>query len=293
MSDPDAALIFLHIPKTAGSTLSKILQQHYSKAETVTLDLAGVAQFKSLPLEQRAQYRLVRGHFYFGLHRFIPRPSTYVTFLRHPIERAVSFYYYARSKPDHYLYPLLSAGEIDLKTLLDRGLTTELHNDQTRMLAGEEWEDPQRAVNVETLARARENLRRHFRVVGLQEEFDASVILLHRAFGWPMRSYKKQNVTKDKPLRQSLDVATRKLLEEKNSLDLELYEEARALFDEQCGAEGDAFVAALNKLRGGPGGGASRSGAFFRRILRWAENSLSRKNRHLLALCLAASSLAR
>ena len=86
------------------------------------------------PAAQRGRYRLIQGHLYFGLHRFIPRASTYVTFLRQPVERVLSFYYYARSTPDHYLYPLLAAERLDLKTLLARELTVELCNDQTRAL---------------------------------------------------------------------------------------------------------------------------------------------------------------
>lgn len=283
MSDPDAALIFLHIPKTAGSSLSKIIKQHYSKSETATLDKAGIARFKSLPAEQRARYRLIQGHLYFGLHRFIPRASTYVTFLRHPIERALSFYYYARTTPDHYLYPVLTSEDVDLNGMLARDLTIELQNHQTRMLAGNEWQNPQCAVTRTTLERAQENLRSHFRVVGLQEEFDASLLLLHRAFGWPVRSYARENVTEGKPREKPLDIETQRLLEEKNSFDLELYAYARNLFEEQCRTAGDSFAADLREMRKTDGGDSGLGP--FHYILRWAKDSLrSKSGSHLLAL---------
>src|ERR1700724_2464607 len=153
MPNQAEALIFLHIPKTGGSTLYKILERHFSPAETVTLDTPGVARFKTLPAAKRGRYRLIQGHMHFGLHRFIPRASTYVTFLRQPVERVLSFYYYARSTPDHYLYPLLTTGRVDLRTLLGRELTSELCNFQTRALAGDEWEDPPRIVTRGALAR--------------------------------------------------------------------------------------------------------------------------------------------
>src|SRR5438874_1730089 len=108
MSTRDEVLLFLHIPKTGGSTLSKILERQYPRAQTLTLDDQKIAQFKTLPVAERGRYCLVKGHLHFGLHHFIPRPSTYITLLREPVERVLSFYHYARSTPDHYLYTQLA-----------------------------------------------------------------------------------------------------------------------------------------------------------------------------------------
>jgi len=278
MPNQAEALIFLHIPKTGGSTLYKILERHFSPAETVTLDTPGVARFKTSPAEERGRYRLIQGHMYFGVHRFIPRPSTYITFLRHPIERVLSFYYYARSTADHYLYPLLTTGRLDLKTLLGRELTSELCNFQTRALAGDEWEDPQRIVTRDALERAKANLAKHFCVVGLLEEFDAGLLLLRRAFGWHWPFYVKENVTKEKPPNASMDVETRKSVEDTNSLDVELYEYARNLFHEQCRAAGDSFVADLShfrRLNAAHARSVPRFATSFRRVLRRLQSSLS------------------
>ena len=208
-----------------------------------------IAQFTALPAAERGQYRLIQGHLFFGLHRFIPRASTYITFLRRPVERLLSLYYYARSTPDHYLYPLVTAEGLDLRTLLAREVTLELRNAQTRLLAGDEWEDPQRVVTRAALEQAQANLRTHFRVVGLLEEFDASLLLLQRAFGWPFPFYVRENVTKEKPDDTSLDAETRRVIEDANSLDLELYEYARNLFEEQRRAEGESFDAELRHFR--------------------------------------------
>src|SRR5256885_12995965 len=130
MPHRDETLIFLHIPKTGGSTIYKVLERQSSRAKTFRLDSPQIARFKTLPAAQRGRYRLIQGHLYFGLHRFIPRASTYITFLRRPVERVLSFYYYARSTPDHYLYSQLVTERLDLKTLLARELTSELCNGQ-------------------------------------------------------------------------------------------------------------------------------------------------------------------
>ena len=248
MPHKNEALIFLHIPKTGGSTIYKVLERQYSRAQTLRLESPEIARFKMLPAAQRGRYRLIQGHLYFGLHRFIPRASIYITFLRRPVERVLSFYYYARSTPDHYLYSQLVTERLDLKTLLARELTSELCNGQTRQLAGDEWEDPERVVTRAALDRAQANLT-HFRVVGLLEEFDASLLLLRRAFGWHWPFYVKENVTKEKPDETFLDAETRGLIEEANRLDLELYEYARKLFDEHCRAAGDSFAEELCHFR--------------------------------------------
>jgi galactose-3-O-sulfotransferase len=278
MPNRNEALIFLHIPKTGGSTLYKILERQYSRAQTLRLEDPQIAAFKTLPAAQRGRYRLIEGHLHFGFHRFIPGPSTYITFLRLPVERVLSFYYYARSTPDHYLYPVLAGERLDLKTVLARDLTEEFRNGQTRLLAGDEWEDPQRVVTRDALDRAKANLRSHFRMVGLQEEFDASLLLLHRAFGWRLPFYRKENVTKEKPPDTSLDVETRKLIEDANFLDLELYEYARTLFEEQCRIAGDSFAADLyhfRRLNGDYAGSVPRFATSFRRMLRRLQHSLS------------------
>ncbi len=277
MPNQDETLIFLHIPKTGGSTLNKILRSQYSRSETVTLHAPKVEEFRALSAARRGRYRLIQGHLYFGLHRFIPRASTYITFLRQPVERVLSFYYYARSTPDHYLYPLLAAERLDLKTLLARELTVELCNDQTRAIAGDEWADQQRVVTRTALERAQANLRSHFRIVGLQEQFDASLLLLRRAFGWSLPFYLKENVTKEKPTDKSLDAETRRLVEDANSLDLELYEYARGLFEEQCRAAGDSFDADLchfRQLNDAHARSVPRFAGSFLRMFRRAQSSL-------------------
>ena len=93
MSIETEILIFLHIPKVGGMTLSKILERHYSPAQTLNFDAGDNQQtrFEAIPAPQRARSRLIKGHLFFGLHRCIEGPSVYVTFLREPIEREILF----------------------------------------------------------------------------------------------------------------------------------------------------------------------------------------------------------
>ena len=246
-------LIFLHIPKTGGSTLHKILERSYRRDQILTFDgrdhRREEEDFMRASEAQRARYRLIKGHVHFGLHRHVPGKSTYLVFMREPIARVLSFYNYARGSPEHYLYRLLNEERVDLKKVVELRVTHELFNQQTRMIAGDEWRDPKRPVDRAALERAQENLQKHFRVVGLMEEFDASLLLLRRfgLCGTPF--YFKANVTPKKASLAILNSETRAVLENGNSLDLELYQFAREQFETQRREAGETFDSELNRFR--------------------------------------------
>jgi len=232
-------VIFLHVPKTAGTTLHHILERCYPRNQICSFKdpnyRSELENFQKLSTETREAYRLIKGHLSFGFHRHLPGRSTYITFLREPVARALSFYHYARSHPEHYLYPLLGDDHVDLKILLRQRTPTthELFNLQTSMVAGDEWDDPERPADRAALERAKQNLRSHFDVVGLTEEFDTSLRLRRRRFGWKVRFYTRKNVTRRKDQIDNLDPETHSLLREANALDIELYQFARELFDAQ------------------------------------------------------------
>ena len=238
MKPGNETVIFLHIPKTGGITLQHILQRCYRRDQVYSFKDPGrdsqIEAFKRLAPEKREAYRLIQGHLSFGFHRHLSGNSTYITFLREPIARMLSFYYYAKSHPEHYLYSVLKDDHRDLKMLLKERIpmTHEWFNLQTSMIAGDEWKNPERAADRAALERAKENLRNHF-LVGLTEEFDASLQLLSHRFGWHVKSYTRKNVTRGKPPVETLDLETRTFLEEANALDTELYQFGRELFETQ------------------------------------------------------------
>ena len=94
-------LIFLHLPKTGGSSLREFLKAkcgHKNYYQTYWSEATGLGdrdylnQFIALPQEERDRFDLIMGHFSYGLHRFLSRPCVYVTLLRNPLERFCSFY---------------------------------------------------------------------------------------------------------------------------------------------------------------------------------------------------------
>src|SRR5262245_16845682 len=91
-------LIFLHIPKPAGTTVHHVLERQFAADEVYSLAGDSWASyrrdFQRLTLPERKKIRVIKGHMEFGLHELLPQPATYVTVLRHPVDRIMSYYYY-------------------------------------------------------------------------------------------------------------------------------------------------------------------------------------------------------
>lgn len=238
--DRDRSIIFLHIPKTAGTTLHRIIERQYSadRIHSFGSDAQGaVRDFKSMPEARRAEIKVLKGHMAFGLHEFLPQPSAYIGMLRHPTERVVSYYYHILRNPGHYLHQHVVSHQLSLKDVVSGELTPDLDNGQVRLVSGVWNEVPCGSCFPRMLDQAKRNVEEHFAVMGLVEEFDASLMLLMRAFGWRWYNllYVRANVAPDRPTRQDLSQDTLAVIRQYNELDLALYDFARDAFEAQKG----------------------------------------------------------
>lgn len=86
--------IFLHLPKSGGTTFNGHLAKHL-KEEFFHLDSReSRKKFLELTPEQKNKIRVLAGHeTYFGIHKHFPnKKPRYITFIRNPAERLVSQY---------------------------------------------------------------------------------------------------------------------------------------------------------------------------------------------------------
>lgn len=241
-------LIFLHLPKTAGSTLARIIQRQYgANGSLAQYESNSGAELAKLTPIQLKSVRAIMGHFYFGVHEFLPRSSTYVTLLRDPIERVISYYYYVQNQPEHYLYQ--AAREMNLSKFVIACNLSEPNNDQTRLLAATEQGFSSGTCLPEMLGVAKQNLQDHFAVVGLTEDFDRSLILMKRVFGWNIPFYVRHNVTWRRPRKEDIPRETLKVIETYNKLDIELYSYGRGLFQELVRAQKGSFEKELRMFK--------------------------------------------
>lgn len=243
----DSLIAFVHIPKTAGTTLNAMLARAYAPDETCEIMMRGMSlrvpgtailpkptiSFSKIrrlrsALKHRPAPRLIRGHFDLSLGKLLPADTRYFTLLRDPVERAVSHYYHYRRQTTDPIQPLAMRSTLT-EWVRSCGLV-EMDNGQTRRLAGA-MKLPCGQVTRQTLERAKSALAGNFEVVGLTERFDETLILLHRAFGWPLVRLAAHNVGDGRTQHGRLSAEELNAIGACNRYDLELYRFACALFD--------------------------------------------------------------
>ncbi len=253
----EETVIFFHIPKAAGMTLSRIIERQYWPTSIFTISGVhseiSVDAFKQLPEGLRRKIKAIKGHMGFGLHEYLPQPSTYITMLRDPVDRIVSHYHYALQRgTHHYLYHSITSKHMTLADYASSGISPELNNGQTRLLSG--VESLNKLTNFEPctsemLARAKSNLKQYFSVVGLSGRFDESLIILKKVLGWNNIYYHRRNETKNRPRKEDVSEETRNIIRKQNELDIELFEYGRILFEEQVAEYGASFGKDLESFR--------------------------------------------
>ncbi len=233
-------VIFLHIQKTAGTTLHRILDRQYPPGQDFFIKTANdYPIFQTFSINQRGQYRLIRGHMNFGIHKLLPNAATYFTILRDPIERAISYYYHIKNDAAHYNHKY--ANRWDLKEFLEQGVDALMANGQTRIWAGGRPDLGYGECTAEVLAQAKQKLQQYCAVVGLAERFDETLMLLKKRFGWRYVFYTPQNVSANRLRRHELSPDTLETVKKFNQLDIAFYQYGVSLFEEQVHQQGKTF----------------------------------------------------
>jgi hypothetical protein len=255
-----AVCLFLHVPKTAGSTLKNCIYHHYAvPGYGADWFHDGIYYFpygfhkarrpdftpEVRTMFARDDLRAVTGHFWFGAHEHVPQPCFYITLLRDPVDRVVSLYHHVRktedeqvNEADEQFHERVAAGATLEEFVADLGCR-EADNDQTRRIAG--VEPPFGEVRDETLERAKANLRDRIAFVGTVERFDESLIALKRLLGWERVFYVPALVNAERPPQSALPPETVALIAERNRYDVALYEYGSALLDDRIAAEGPSL----------------------------------------------------
>lgn len=202
-------LYSIHIPKTAGSSFKKVLGLVYG--DHLGVLNRGQIRKKETTVEDfmENQYKVIHGHLYISDLKDYLRPnSKVITWLRHPVDRVLSNYFYTNSveRKSDSIDPN-KREKIDLEDYINRDLRKNLIS---RYLEG---------INLEDLF-----------FVGFQENFSSDLNLLAQKLDWSSEALiDEPRINENATSRYKnldLDDEILKRIEVLNERDLEIYSRA-------------------------------------------------------------------
>jgi hypothetical protein len=228
-------ILFLHIPKTAGTTFQSIINNNYLQGYHRAYSVSKIEKINKMPPSKKKMIRILAGHFGYGIHEVFPQRCEYITFLREPLARELSGFYYMKSHKNHRWHNCIK--NMDFKTYVYELLSQPFwQNRQTALLSGAlspGLKDYDGELTRDDFKKAKSNLDNMFSVIGLTEEFDKSLFLLQKRYDWSHITYNIKNKGNYAEPLSFIDTETSKQLKDNSRLDIELYEYAKKIFYKQ------------------------------------------------------------
>ena len=108
---------------------------------------------------------------------------------------------------------------------------------------------PAMPIAPDALDRAKQNLRNNFKVVGVTERFDETLVVMKKTFGWGDVFYLRANTTLAKKRAGVISPEIRDIILKNNELDFELWKFAGTLLDRSLANYGSSFKDDLRRFR--------------------------------------------
>lgn len=226
--------IFFHVPKCAGTTFRNLLEVEV-RAKTV-LSVGGMEGIAFLPDSALNSVDLITGHVGIGLLHRISQPYRSLTFLRNPISRVISQYNYCKRLSEtkaHRVFgrEVFRGNLVDILRTKDDPIVASLFRNTMTWFFVSDWVDYYRDSSISdqnALEIAKQNIL-NLDFFGITEQFDWSLKLANRTFGWALSNDYRLNKTEIDQVQENDDTLS-ELVAMNNALDLELYEWACSVF---------------------------------------------------------------
>jgi len=224
--------VFIHIQKTAGATIVEAARTVHGSS------VIAFGDFVALDRASLSSVQFVSGHFGYDYVSDLLQSRYSFTFLRDPVERVLSLYYFCRSQSpgDFPIYQLAHAHELEeFLSLEDPVVRAHVVNHQTWQLASGNpgmsiAELAARQYPFQTDASSLSQAMQHLDAldfVGLQETFQKDAETLYSELGIPLHGEAPvRNQTINRPKKNDLSSTVRRRVEDMTDLDHALYEHA-------------------------------------------------------------------
>jgi Sulfotransferase family len=207
-------LVSLHIPKTAGTSFRNILKNIYGENQVARFDISrkGVVRLNESIYKKSKlpNVKVIHGHFTFqDLSDSFTLPESYkfITWMRDPVKRVISNYYYLESRLQelHDKDKSLNILSKMQRSLIEYARAEINRNRQAKFLTGCKLED--------------------FDFIGIQEDFENELLRLSTILGWKEIP---ENLIQNKTMGNTKDVEPSIISEirDLNEQDAQLYDKA-------------------------------------------------------------------
>lgn len=210
-------LVSIHIPKTAGTSFRNTLKEVYQAEKVIRLDINLLDEVIHIDEQLwrkkklASEVEVAHGHFSPFLFEklFRTSPTPFITWLRHPVERVISNFYYLEKRLQEELDEKSKGLNILSKmqrTLMEYAADPLNQNRMAKFLHGKPLDD--------------------FAFVGIQEHYLEDLHYLGKQLGWQQIPHFQHNTTGKARIVSALQ---REEIARLNQEDMALYQAALAL----------------------------------------------------------------
>ncbi|MEM7190256.1 MAG: sulfotransferase family 2 domain-containing protein [Pseudomonadota bacterium] len=247
----DPFLVHCHIPKTGGSALNRrFLFARFGEKNVHQMYRYVFERFSSLPMRHRARSMrsfAASGHVPFGYFDQIYPEAVYISVIREPVARFVSFLNFVASEPGHAVYqrlcqqgvdPLRADPECCVAAALSDPHLKAIHCNATTRLAGGQARLGRTLIDWRIYEAALANLAKARYLVGLQSELPEFMARLAISFGAPAGPVSVP-AKLEKRLGRRISIsdlapATVNRIAQANDLDRRLYDHVRSMMPREA-----------------------------------------------------------
>lgn len=215
-------LLFMHIPKTAGTSLRKIIEHQVPKEKRHFIYNVK-DKFDFINFKNKNNLQFIFGHFNYAdrIDTYLNRDYKFVTFMRDPVEQVISHYYHFYNSPDSTNPNRANIIKPEHLVSLDKFINAPIANNlQIKYISGI-LNNKLKIYPKKTLELAKYHIDHYFDFIGITEYYDDSIKYLCNRYG--LDSEIKMLNVGERPKAKDISNKLIEKIKKRNQLDIKLY----------------------------------------------------------------------